>query len=322
MDIYEMLFNGSLGSTFPLPATEPFTFKMAREAGISRRRLGTLLETGLVRRPIKGVYLATEAGDSLAVRAACLRLVAPADCIVVDRHAGWLLGAEMILAPGEHISLRPLSFFRPAGRGRLRNDIASSGERTVADSETVEIGGLRVTSALRTAWDLGRVRWPDEAIAGVSMMHRLGAYDPEEFIEGIEQFRGQRWVTTLREIGPLADGRFESPPEAVLGLRCHRARFPMTPQVEVSTATGEFVARLDLGNEDLLAAVEYDGAEWHSSPGQQLRDRERRLEVYREGWLVEAFTKNDLFTRTGDADVRIRQLHHRALRRRGGRLAS
>lgn len=322
MDIHEMLFYGSLGSTFPLPVTEPFTFTMAREAGISRRRLVALLETGLVRRALKGVYLATEIGDSLSIRAACLRLVAPADCIIVDRHAGWLLGAEMILAPGEHISLRPLSLFRPAGHGRLRNDIASSGERDVTDSETVEIGGLRVTTALRTSWDLGRVRWPDEAIAGVSMMHRLGAYDPEEFIEGIEQFRGHRWVTTLRAIGPIADGRFESPPEAVLALRCHQARFPMTPQVDVATAAGEFIARLDLANEDLLAAVEYDGAEWHTSPAQQARDRERRLDVRDEGWLVEAFTKSDLFTRTGSADVRIRHLHHRALRRRGGRLAS
>jgi hypothetical protein len=319
MDMDEMLFSGSLGSTFPLPTTEPFTFKMARDAGISRRRLGTLLETGLVRRPIKGVYLSTEAGDSLALRAAALRLVAPPDCIIVDRHAGWLLGAEMILAPGEHISVRPLSLFRPAGRGRLRNDIAASGERRVKDTETDEIGGLRVTTPLRTAWDLGRVRWPDEAIAGVSMMHRLGAYEPEEFTE---EFRGQRWVTTLREIGPIADGRFESPPEAVLGLRCHQARFCMTPQVEVFTMTGEFIARLDLANEGLLAAVEYDGAEWHSSPAQQERDRERRLDVRSEGWLVEAFTKGELFTRTGEADVRIRRLHHQALRRRGRRFAS
>jgi hypothetical protein len=251
-----------------------------------------------------------------------LRLVAPADCIVVDRHAGWLLGAEMILAPGEHLSLRPLSFFRPTGHGRLRNDIARSGERDVKDSETDEIDGLRVTTPLRTAWDLGRVRWPDEAIAGVSMMHRLGPYEPEEFLAGIEQFRGHRWITTLRGIGPIADRRFESPPEAVLGLHCHQARFPMTPQVEVTTVTGEFVARLDLANEDLLAAVEYDGAEWHSSPAQQVHDRERRLDAGREGWLVEAFTKSDLFTRTGDADVRIRRLHHEALRRRGRRLAS
>ena len=36
-------------------------------------------------------------------------LVVPADCVVVDRHAGWIAGAEMVLAPrGGHIALRPL----------------------------------------------------------------------------------------------------------------------------------------------------------------------------------------------------------------------
>lgn len=317
-----MLYNGSLGDAFPLPLGEPFTYKMAREAGISRRRLGELLTMGLLRRPVKGIYLPTEAGDSLSLRAACMKLVAPQDCIVVDRHAGWLLGAEMVLAPGEHLNLRPLALYRPSGHGRLRNDIASSGERGIKDDEIVEIDGLRVTSALRTAWDLGRVRWPEEAITGVSSMHRLGAYDIEEFREGIERFRGHRWVRTLRAIAPLADGRVESPPEAVLLLRCHQAGFPVVPQIEVATAEGEFVARLDLANEELLAAVEYDGAEWHSSPDQLSHDRDRREDVREEGWLVEAFTKADLFTRRGDADVRIRRLHHQALRRRGGRLAS
>lgn len=317
-----MIFNGHLDDSFPLPAGEPFTYKMAREAGISRRRLGDLLTAGLIHRPVKGVYLPTEAGDSLSLRAACMKLVAPPDCVVVDRHAGWLLGAEMILAPGEHLELRPLSLYRPSGHGRLRNDVASSGERDMADDEIVEVNGLRVTSALRTAWDLGRVRWPDEAIAGVSSMHRLDAYDTEEFLEGIEKFRGHRWVRTLRAIAPLADGRVESPPEAVLLLRCHQARFPVVPQVEVATTDGEFVARLDLANEELLAAVEYDGAEWHSSPDRRSHDRDRREDVRQEGWLVEVVTKADLFTRHGDAEVRIRGLHRQALRRRGVKLAS
>ncbi|MDR7311052.1 hypothetical protein J2S40_002110 [Nocardioides luteus] len=322
MDLNSMIFYGTLGADFPLPVDQPFTHRMARQAGISRRRLGDLLDAGLIRRAVKGVYLPTEVGDSLALRAACLRLVAPPDCVVVDRHAGWLLGADMVLAPGEHISLRPLSLYRPSGHGRLRNDIASSGERDIREDEIVEVGGLRVTSAVRTAWDLGRVPWPDEAIAGISSMHRLGAYDTDEFLDGIERFRGQRWVRTLRVIAPLADGRVESPPEAVLMLRCHQAGFPVVPQVEVVTVQGEFVARLDLGNEELLAAVEYDGAEWHSSSEQQAHDRARREDVREEGWLVEAVTKTDLFTRHGDAEVRIRQLHRKALQRRGGRIAS
>ena len=286
---------------------------------VPRRVLGELVAAGLLRRPVRGVYVATELGDSLALRVACLKLVAPPDCVVVDRHAGWLLGAQMVLAPGEHLALRPLSLFRPSGSGRLRNGIARSGERWLRDTDVMEVDGVRVTTPLRTAWDLGRVRWPDEAISGLDAMHRRGAYDQREFLAGIEQFRGQRWVRTLRTVGPLADGRSESPGESVLRLRCLENHFDVRPQVIVTRGT-DFIARLDLANEALLSGVEYDGAEWHSTPEQREHDRRRRREARDDGWLIEAFTKEHLFTRTGDADVRIRRLHHEALRRRGLRV--
>lgn len=314
-----MRFTGTLGDDFPLPKGQPFTTAMAREAGISRWTLGALVSSGLLRRPVRGVYLATEIGDSLSLRAACLQLVAPPDCVVVDRHAGWLLGAQMVLAPGEHLDVRPLSLFRPSGAGRLRNGIARSGERWLRDTDVIEIEGLQVTTPIRTAWDLGRVRWPDEAISGLDAMHRLGAYDVDEFLAGIDQFRGQRWVRTLRAVGPLADGRSESPGESVLRLRCLQNRFAVVPQVVVTRGT-TFIARLDLANEELLAGAEYDGVEWHP-PEQREHDRKRREAVRGEDWLVEVFTKADLFTRTGDADGRIRRLHDRALRRRGRRIA-
>lgn len=315
-----MRFDGSLGADFPLPPSQPFTLAMAQEAGLGRRLLSRLTTAGLLRRPVRGVYLATELGDSLDLRVACLRLVAPEDCVVVDRHAGWLLGAEMVLAPGEHLELRPLSLFRPSGHGRLRNGISRSGERWLRDSDIIEVDGVRVTTALRTAWDLGRVRWPSEAISALDAMHRLGHYDVDEFLDGIDQFRGQRWVRTLRQIGPLADGRSESPGESVLRLRCLEAHFDVTPQ-DVVTRDSEFVARLDLGNERLLAGAEYDGVEWHDTTEQLEHDRRRRADVREEGWLIEPFTKDDLFTRTGNADVRIRRLHDAALRRRGHRIA-
>jgi len=321
MNLDDMILDGLLSDELGLPRDAPFTTRMANEAGLDGRRLQQLVSVGLLRRPVKGVYWATELGDSLALRIAALKLVVPEDCIVVDRHAGWLLGAEMALAPGEHLSLRPLSLFRPPGHGRLRNDITRSGERRLRQTEVIELGGLRVTTPLRTAWDLGRVRWTSEAIAGLDAMHRLRAYDIGEFLDGIERFRGQRWVTTLRTIGPLADGRSESPPESVLRLRCIEAKFPVTPQVNVRRGA-DFLARLDLGNEMLRAAVEYDGVEWHSDPKQQERDRQRRSEIRDEGWLVEVFTKQDLFGQHADPEPRIRRLHHEALRRRGLQIVS
>jgi len=202
-----MLYAGSLDATFPLPPDAPFTRAAALDAGVPRRTLERLVREGLVRRPVKGVYVGTHVPDSVTLRAACLRHVVPPDCVVVDRHAGWLHGAQMILAPGEHLDLRPLSVFLPAGRGRLRNGLAASGERQLRPDDVVEVDGLRVTTPLRTAWDLGRVRWTDEAISGLDAMFRLGAFGREEFRAGVERFRGSRWITTLRAIGPYADGR-------------------------------------------------------------------------------------------------------------------
>jgi hypothetical protein len=227
----------------------------------------------------------------------------------------------MTLAPGENIELRPVSLFRPSGSGRLRNGIARSGERRLRDEDVIDIGGLRVTTAIRTAWDLGRTRWPGTALAGVDQMLRLGVFSIEEFLAGIEQFRGQRWVTTLRAVGPLADGRAESPPESVLRLRCFENLLPMVPQVEVWDGD-RFVARLDLADESLLAAVEYDGAEWHSSPEQQAHDRRRRADAREQGFFVEVFTKDDLFgARRTDVDAKVIGLRRAALARRGRALA-
>jgi hypothetical protein len=240
---------------------------------------------------------------------------------VCDRHAGWLLGAEMVLAPNEHINLRPISIFRPSGMGRLRNDLADSGERNLIASDVTEIGGIRVTTPLRTAWDLGRVRWPDQAISGIDAMLRLGV-DKQELIDGIERFRGMRWVTVLRAVGPLGDGRSESPGESVLRLRWLEASLPTPhPQLEVHSHDGVLLAVLDIANEELRYAAEYDGVEWHTSPEQREHDRMRRDAVRNEDWVVEPFVASDLFGRQQDADTKLRAGAAEARRRFGFKVA-
>jgi hypothetical protein len=320
MNLDDWILGRDLDDSFPLPTTAPFTTEAALDAGLGRKVLTRLVAEGLLRRPIRGVYVASAAGDSLALRVAALRLVVPEDCIVVDGHAGWLLGAQMTLAPGEHLALRPVSMFRPSGSGRLRRDIAASGERRIPDEHIVEIEGIRVTTAIRTAWDLGRTRWPSRAIAGMDQMLRLGVFTREELAAGVEQFQGQRWVTTLRAVAPLTDGRAESPPESVLRLMGLESLLPLTPQVEVYDGA-RFVARLDLADESLLSGAEYDGVEWHDSPDQQAHDRRRRQDAREQGWLVAVFTKRDVFEGRGrGAEDKILRLRREALARRGRKL--
>ena len=98
-----------LGSDFPLDLDRPFTYAMARTAGISRRSIAELVEKGLLRRLLRGVYAAAQAPDTQLLRAQAIQLVAPEGCIVTDESAGWLAGAAMILRPGAHLETPPLT---------------------------------------------------------------------------------------------------------------------------------------------------------------------------------------------------------------------
>lgn len=322
MDLTSLLGLTRLPDDFPVPLDGPFTYRTAlRQAGLTGRDLQWLVAHGFLVRPIRGVYVSAHLPDSVDLRCACLRLVVPPDAVICDRHAGWLHGAEMVLAPGEHLALAPIRIFLPAGRGRLRNGLADSGERTFRRDDVMELGGLRVTTPIRTAWDLGRNRWSERSLAALDQMLRLGVFTKEELVAGVERFRGARWVRVLRVMVPIADGRAESPPESILRLRWIEVlMFAPTPQVEVWD--GEvFLARLDLANEEWLFGAEYDGIEWHSSPEQQAHDRERRgLCAERADWLITPFRKENLFGPTQNAEQLLVAGAAEARRRFGLRL--
>lgn len=319
MDMRDLLGQPMLPASFPIPTDRPFTRATAyREAGLTWRDLAWLVAHGFLNHPIKGVYVASAVPDSIELRLACLRLVAPPDAVLVDRHAGWVHGGDMLLHPNEHLNLSPLALFLPAGRGRLRNKLTDSGERSLSSADVMEIGGLRVTTPIRTAWDLGRHRWPDRSLSGVDQMLSTGTFSKDELLAGLVRFRGQRWVTTLRVVAPLGDGRAASPPESVVRLRCIEAHMPdPTPQLAVR-AGGELLGYLDVGCADLRLGVEYDGDEWHSTPDQLAHDRDRRRRMQQEaGFMVLALRKENLYGAKADADVLIRRALADARRRMG-----
>ena len=320
MDKSSLIGEPRLPAGFPLPLDQPFTYDTAvREAGLRSRDLQWLVAHGFLRRPLKGVYVAASLPDSTGLRCACLRLVVPSDAVVCDRHAGWLHGAEMVLAPGEHINLAPIAVFLPPGR-RLRNELADSGERRLRIDDVVEIDGLRVTTPIRTAWDLGRNRWPERSLAAMDQLLRLDAFTKEELVAGVQRFRGMRWVKVLRALVVYVDGRAESPPESVLRLRWIEVHLPTpVPQLEVWDGD-DFLARLDLANEELRYGAEYDGLEWHSSPEQRAHDlRRRRAAEERAGWYVQPFVKENLFGPRQNAERMLREGAAEARRRLGSR---
>lgn len=287
-----------LDERFPLPLDQPFSRASALRAGIQSTELSALVRLGLVRRPIAGVFVAAQTADSLELRVACLRLVVPPDAVVTDRTAGWLHGAPMILAPGDHERVPVLSVFDRKRGGRYRNELTRSGQRMMRATDVMDIGGLLVTTPLRTACDLGRLLKRDQAFAALDAMLRLGRFTKDELVDAAAGYRGYRWVRQLRALAPWADARAESPQESVLRLRwldCPDLP-PPEPQrpVRAPASVVESWYFLDVGNDDTRFAVEYDGEEFHGEP-QRHHDEERRTWITdQQGWVVRVVRKHNI----------------------------
>ena len=141
----------------------------------------------------------------------------------------------------------------------------ASGVRTLRDSDVMVVSGIRVTTPLRTALDLGRLlagstrsrRWTGSCAIGVPH---------DRLLSEVERFKGERGVVQLRHLAPLADGRAESPPESALRLHWHDAGLPRPdPQWWVHDDEGSAVYRLDLALPACRYAAEYDGERFHTS---------------------------------------------------------
>jgi hypothetical protein len=321
MDIDLWQHSPFLDDTFPLPLDAPFTLADALAVGLPRRWLALLSAGGQLRHPVKGCYVPAQVPDTLETRAACLRLVSPPDAVVVDRHAGWLLGADMLLLPNEHLNLLPVQLYLPAGRGRLRNKLCDSGERSFGPEDLTEVHGLRVTTALRTALDLGRQRWPEPALTALDALHRLGHFSVEELLEETRRFRRMRWVTTLRLVAPHTDGRSQSGGETVIRWRwLHLPVPPPEPQVEVRH--GGRTAFIDVGNPVVRGGVEFNGHEWHDDPVDRAADATRAQWLDEDGdWALDWLVSEEVYGRTARVEQAIMDVHAEARRRTRRRAA-
>jgi hypothetical protein len=284
-----------LDDTFPLGLEAPFTRRQALSAGVPARWLTDLVRSGHLKHPLKGCFLPAQVPDGILTRAACLRLVVPPDAVVVDRHAGWLLGANMLLKPNEHLNLLPVSMFLPAGRGRLRNKLAESGERAFGPDDLTEVHGIRCTTGLRTGLDLGRQRWPEPALTALDALHRIKAFELDELVDEVGRFRRMRWVSTLRLVAPHTDGRSQSGGETVVRWRWKQLPLP-SPQPQVEVTSHGRTAFIDVGDAASRFGVEYNGAEWHTSPEDREHDEARASWLDAdEGWELRPVVAADVY---------------------------
>ena len=171
--------------------------------------------------------------------------------------------------------------------------------------DTVDVHGLRVMSATRTALELTTLDAPEAALVAICFLLHAGLTTLDALVARLEDSITM-WPDTLstRRILGLADPRIESPLEARFVHLCWLTGLPMpTPQAEVRDRNGRVVGRVDFAWPGLGVFAELDGKEKYVKyllPGETAADavaREKnREDRIREitGWRCIRLTWADL----------------------------
>ena len=198
--------------------------------------------------------------------------------MVTDRTAAWLHGVDILPRSAVH-EPPPLCVFGSTG-SRLRRPEVASGIRTLPTDDVMVVHGVRVTTPLRTALDLGRLLWRFDALAALDGFLRIGvpARAPPAVRRALRGPARRRPAPLPRAV---ADGRAESPGESALRLHWYDAGLPR-PELQwwVYDDHGVAMYRLDLALPDLRYAAEYDGRRFHDE-----NDEQREHDDERREWL-------------------------------------
>ena len=96
----------------------------------------------------------------------------------------------------------------------------------LARGEITPCGGVRVTTPLRTAWDLARRGDLVERVVAVDALARVGGFNPDLLLNFLAHYPGVRGSASVPEVLTLADRRAGSPMETRLRLLLIRSGLP------------------------------------------------------------------------------------------------
>jgi hypothetical protein len=249
------------------------------------------LQGGLYRRLFQNVYAdpGLPADHRLYARGAML--VVPPDAALGGRSAAAWFGAPFA-GPTEAVLVvvPPESSWRgPRGIRVHRSTVSAADVVTIDDAE----GLVRLTTPLRTVWDIGTQEPVAAAVALVDAMVHAGHVRPAQLDRLAAEATGRWGARRVGAVVPLVDGRSESRPESLVRVACVRAGLPVpVPQFEV-LAAGRFLGRVDLAWPEARLIVEYEGAH-HFDELQIRRDDGRYARLVAAGWRVIRLSSADL----------------------------
>ncbi len=149
------------------------------------------------------------------------------------------------------------------------------------------LDGLYVTTPERTAFDIGRRGTIGRAVAGLDALAVATDFKVRDVEELAGNHRHARGLRQLEVTLDLVDAGAQSPKETWLRLLLINAGFPK-PRTQIPVTGSDGFPRyfLDMGWDDIMLAVEYDGEQHWTDPWQYATDVERQEYLAKIGWTV------------------------------------
>jgi hypothetical protein len=241
-------------------------------------------------RVFRGAYVRSDIELDELSRAQAAALVLGPTAVLCDRTAAWVWGvdcygyAELDGVP--RLESCVLRGHEPTERGEVLGRT-----RDLREDDIVHIGGVRVTSPLRTTADLLCLLARREALAAADAMMRLHGFAVADIRRLLVRYFRRRGVIQARSLASLVDGRSESTGESWTRLVIVDHGLPAPQLQHWVDVEGVPTYRLDLAYPHARIAIEYDGEAHHTRPADRRRDDERRSWLRAHGWRVIVLTK-------------------------------
>lgn len=212
------------------PATEFAADVRAAEGGTRRLQVG--VRAGVTARIRRGAYVGAEtwAIETAVERHRRVALAylrsARGRVTFAGETAAVLLGIPLVQAPPDRPVIAVGVHGTSSDAGAIRRAIA------LGDAEVVRVGGITMTSPLRTAIDVGAAGGPDAAVVAVNDVLRRWGVTLDSVHRALARrgpFRGRRAITAVL---PVVSPRCESPLEGVALARFARLGFEL-PELQV-----------------------------------------------------------------------------------------
>lgn len=274
-----------------LPA-DLFTHADLEVLELSATQLRRAVRDRVVRPVVRGVFVRSDVVDTFDLRIqAVAHILAPGQ-VVCDRTAAWLHGVDMF-GLAEHEVLPRVESAALPGKRASKAAAVRGRSRALQPRDIDSVGGLPVTTPLRTALDLACNLHRRDALAALDMFRRLHDVGPEDLERELPRFRRRRGVVQARGLVRLVDGRAESVRESWVRLALVDAGLPV-PEAQVWVERdGVPTYRLDFAYRAHRVAIEYDGDLFHGTPADRDHDRVRRAWLREQGWVVVVVRNGD-----------------------------